>query len=309
MSLFKRKPQLAPAPEWASYFDPLQWAEFSALVREHAERRRWVDDVEEGFVMQPFPEVLMALGNLAQMCHGVPRREWPAMIASHLDRAVAMDEAIETGAAQAREVLKARLVDGEYFTQFSWELAARKLADGLHLVLAHDLPTMVSTPAREDVLALGDEDELFTLALEQTRAEEFAGPDRYDLRNPDGTSTPVWLVNDESFFTATLALWADSLVPPASPHGTLVAVPNRHTLLMHPIHDLRVLPAVNHMLELAHRMFAEGPGSISDGLFWLRDGSLTRLEHRIEDGGLVFSPPEEFLEVLYGLKGPSLPGP
>jgi hypothetical protein len=269
MSLFKRKQRLEPTPEWASYFEPLQWAEFSGLVRQHAQRRRWADDIHEGFVVQPFPEVVMALGNLAQMCHGTPRAEWPEMIASHLDRAVAMDEAIETNADQARDVLKARLVDDEYFTQFSWELAERKLADGLHLVLAHDLPTMVSTPAREDVLALGDEDELFALALEQTRAEEFAGPDRYDLRNPDGTSTPVWPVNDESFFTATLALWADSLVPGASTHGTLVAVPNRHTLLLHPI----------------------------------------RTCARSRPSTTCSSSPEEFLQVLYGLKGPSLPGP
>ena len=87
----------------------------------------------------------------------------------------------------------------------------------------------------------------------------------------------------ESFFTATHALWAEELVGPPSPHGALVTVPNRHTLLVHPILDLRVMSATNHMLELTRRMYAEGPGSISDGLFWLRDGTLTRLPHRVEE--------------------------
>jgi hypothetical protein len=115
---------------------------------------------------------------------------------------------------------------------------------------------------------------------------------------------PVWLVNDESFFTATHVLWAEELAGPPSPHGALVTVPNRHTLLVHPIEDLRVMSATNHMLELTRRMHAEGPGSISDGLFWLRDGALTRLPHRVEDSRLVFSPPDEFLDVLYGLDNP-----
>ena len=57
-------------------------------------------------------------------------------------------------------------------------------------------------------------------------------------------------------------------------------------------------------LATGRRMHAEGPGSISDGLFWLRDGALVRLPHRVEDGRLVFAPPDEFLDVLYGLDNP-----
>lgn len=304
MSLFKRR-RLDSPPEWASYFTVDEWASFSALVRAHAGRRRWVGDLAEGYVMQPFPEVVMALGTIARLCHAAPRADWAEMIATHLDRAVAMDEALDTDPDQSRALLRARLVDGSYLEQFSWELAQREVAERLHLVLAHDLPTMVSTPARGELRRLGDEDELFALALAQTRAEAPPDPDRYDLPNPDGTRVPVWLVNDESFFTATHALWAEELVGPPSPHGALVTVPNRHTLLVHPILDLRVMSATNHMLELTRRMYAEGPGSISDGLFWLRDGTLTRLPHRVEHARLVFATPDEFLDVLYGLDNPA----
>src|SRR5919197_1570158 len=304
MSLFRRRRLDAP-PEWASYFTLDEWAGFAALVRAHAAHRRWTGDRAEGYVMQPFPEVVMALGNIAQRGHAAPRAYWPEMISTHLDRAVTMNEAIEMDPAQSRALLRARFVDSAYLGQFAWELAQREVADGLHLVLAHDLPTMVSTPSRGDVLALGDEDELFALALEQTRAEEPPDPDRYDLPNPDGSTVAVWLVSGESFFTATHALWAEELAGPPSSHGVLVTVPNRHTLLVHPIRDLGVMAAVNHMLELTRRMHAEGPGSISDGVFWLRDGALMRLPHRVEDARLVVAPPEEFLEVLYGLKSPA----
>jgi hypothetical protein len=304
MSLFKRSRPAAP-PRWASYFAADEWAAFSGLMSRDAGRRGWVDDVEEGFVMQPFPEVLMALGSIAQKCHGAPRAEWPEMISTHLDRAVAMDEAIDVDPEQSRALLRVRLLPDEFFAPFDRELASRQIADGLHLVLAHDLPTMVSMPSREDVRRLGDEDEMFALAIEQTRAEMDLDPQRYDLRNPNGSSTPVWLVNDESFFTATFAVWGDELLPPTSEHGTLVAAPNRHTLLVHPIRSLDVLGAVNHMLELTRRMYAEGPGSISESVYWLRRGCLERLEHRVDVGQLVFRPSEGFLQVLYGLDRPA----
>jgi hypothetical protein len=235
MSLFKRRRADAP-PGWASYFALDEWAEFARLVSRHADQRRWVNDVEEGFVMQPFPEVLLALGNLAQQCHAAPRAAWSEMISARLDRAVAMDEAIDVDPEQSRALLEVRLLPDEFFAPFDWEL----------------------------------EDEMFALGVEQTRADVDLDPQRYNLPNPNGGSTPVWLVNDESFFKATFAVWADELLPPTSEHGVLLAAPNRHTLLVHPIRNLEVLEAVNHTLELTRRTYAEGPGSISDSVCWLR---------------------------------------
>src|SRR4051794_25137121 len=195
MSLFKRR-RLDVPPEWASYFTVGEWSEFSRLVRAHAGRRRWVGDLAEGYVMQPFPEVIMALGSIARLCHAAARADWPEMIATQLDRAVAMEEALDTDPDQSRALLRARLVEDAYLEQFSWELAQREVAEGLHAVIAHDLPTMVATPARGELLKLGDEEELFALALAQTRAEEPPEPDRYDLPNRDGSTVPVWLVSD-----------------------------------------------------------------------------------------------------------------
>src|SRR5262245_36708210 len=138
MTLFKRRRAAAP-PDWAGFLDPGQWAEFSALVREHVAARRWIDDIEQGYVMQPFPEVLIALGDLARACHRAPRPQWPRLIAARLNRSVAMDEAIENDPDAARAVLRARLVDDAFLDDFGWELASRPVAAGLHVVLAHDL--------------------------------------------------------------------------------------------------------------------------------------------------------------------------
>jgi hypothetical protein len=49
----------------------------------------------------------------------------------------------------------------------------------------------------------------------------------------------------ESFFTASFALMLDELEGATSPHGTLVAIPHRHTLLFHAIRSSDAIFAVN----------------------------------------------------------------
>jgi hypothetical protein len=55
--------------------------------------------------------------------------------------------------------------------QLEHQPATRRVSEDLQLVLAFDLPDRVTVVPREDVLEWGPEDELFELALEQTRAE------------------------------------------------------------------------------------------------------------------------------------------
>ena len=74
-------------------------------------------------------------------------------------------------------------------------LAERRIADDLRVVLAFDATTRVVVPPREDVLELGGEDELFELALAQTRGEpdlevmqhDFARARAARRRRPTGT--------------------------------------------------------------------------------------------------------------------------
>jgi hypothetical protein len=180
-------------------------------------------------------------------------------------------------------------------------MAARRVGDDLDLALAYDLPDTVQVPPRDDILMWGDEDELFELALEQTRAEPDLELTREDYGEDEGVEpTSVWLLTGDSFFTATHALWADAFDPPTSEHGTLVAVPNRHAVLAHPIRDFSVIGALQIMLNVGHTLWTEGPGSLSDGLYWLRDGYLQRIETRVEGDHMIFAPPDDLVEIMNG---------
>lgn len=170
------------------------------------------------------------------------------------------------------------------------------MADGLRLVLAYDLPTRVVIPAREDVLEWGEEDELFERALAQTRAEPGLEVMQHD--SPEGEAT-LWSLSGESFFAATHILWAEDFLPlPCEEHGALVAAPNRHTALAHPIRDLTVVHAVSMLLLVAEAGWRDGPGSISRQVYWRRDDAFQPLQVHEDSKGVTFAPSDDFMQVL-----------
>ena len=109
------------------------------------------------------------------------------------------------------------------------------------------------------------------------------------------------MLTGESFFTATHALWADRFSEQPAEFGTLVGVPTRHTVVAHPIRDRGALTVIAQMLQLVARSFNDGPGSLSDGLYWLLDGRLERLETWIDEQGPHLSPSPRFARVLEAL--------
>jgi hypothetical protein len=296
MPLFRRRPD---PPEWASFFDAGEWHEFSELIRYEAGRRRWADDLALGFVVHA--GVTMGLTNLAQQCHVSPRGDWITIVAQHftvLDEGGAVEFA---DPEQARATLRLRLIDDDFTGGRDQPLAEWRIAKDLRLVLAYDLPTRVVLPARDEALQWGTAEELFDLALEQTRATHTELElERYDYDEQDRVVS-IWALTGDSFFTATHVIWADDLAPPAPEHGVLVAVPNRHTVLAHPIRDLAAVFAVTLMHRITQAAWEEGPGSLSSSLYWLHDRKLERLEMDGGAGGVTVVPSDEFMEVLNSL--------
>ena len=103
----------------------------------------------------------------------------------------------------------------------------------------------------------------------------------------------------DSFYVATRALYLGELLDGAQ--HAVFAIPNRHVLLWHPITDLSVATAMLPMYQVTLGMFRDGPGSISDQLYWWRDGDIVHLPHRMDGRRAAFAPPDEFVELLNGL--------
>jgi hypothetical protein len=80
-------------------------------------------------------------------------------------------------------------------------------------------------------------------------------------------------------------------------HGALVAVPNRHVLVVHPIASVEAVRALNAMIILADRLYREGPGAIVPHVYWWRSGEPPmRIPSSVDEKRVT--PPDELVTVL-----------
>jgi hypothetical protein len=310
------------SPDWASMFAPEEWAWFVATLAADLDRRGVTHrfDMEAGClhldVVGPIPNVL-GLQNLAQICRATPRDRWAGAMRHHFD--IALDPNNSKSADElakdwslARGAVKIRLYREDHLP--SVQLVTWHVAEGLVAVLTFDLPDSVISVRKpdRDTWDVSDE-ELYETALDNVRREGLLVANQI----PVGDSASVYVLEGGgTFFAASHALFLEdylmneSLVSPAGfqgEFGAVIAIPQRHVVIYHPIDDLRVVTAIQSMLVTAANMFADGPGSISADLYWLppddHEGEdlLVRLPCERVDDALRFMPPPEFVKVLSSL--------
>lgn len=294
-----------PAPDWASFFTAGEYRAFLDAVTADLRRRNVSFRLGDGAVeveLRGGPHQF-GLSNLSQLCHAAGREEWSATIASHFSTMLAIQgrdhDALAADFEQAARILRLRFHADDALPP-GYGGAVRQVATGLILALVYDYPDSVASVNTEH-LAQWDlpEDEVYAIATRNTLAEPLPVRETIPVAGRPAASFEAYL--GDSFYVASRALGMADLLPPEAVHGAVIALPHRHALLWHPIVDVRVLGAVQAMIGLADVMYREGPGSITNQLYWWRAGSFTHLPVRTRKGGTDFFPPDSFLEVLNGL--------
>jgi hypothetical protein len=290
-------------PDWAKFFAPEDYRAFLQAVDDEMRRRQLPFEFGDGTVHITPPGAEMAdygLLNLAQTCHATGRAEWEPTIREHFDNAFRSSRDSEELDARAgtldgiRSSLKVRLYHTDYLEQMGdTGLIHRVPAEGLIETLVYDLPGSVRTVPPDHVAKWGVEaEELFRIGLGNVRAEQ---PPPLLQTFDVGKGAAIQALVGDSFFTASHALFLEEHLRPPPAFGAVVAVPHRHAVLFHPITDMRVIGAVNSMIPIAFGMYQEGPGSLSSGLYWWRDGKLKLLPSKVTAQSISFSPPPDFV--------------
>lgn len=291
-----------PPPVWAAFFKPAEWAEFASLVETDLSGRN-VDfrlDSDEGVAYVDegtSEEQHLGLGNLSQLIHISPRRDWKNVVRNHFDQLfrskAEMNEASDklSDFESIGETLKVRIYPADMPNREV--MAFREIANGIIAALVIDLPETVMSVPRERPEEWGlPLDSLFERGLANVRNQDEVRVS--EMPAHDGAT--VTLLTGDSFFTATHALLLEDHLPKPPPElGALVAVPNRHAVIFHSIVDHRTFGALSSILQAAHGMCEQGPGSISPNVYWWHDGKLTHLPAPITDNTIDFDPPEEFI--------------
>lgn len=286
-------------PDWVPFDDLETYRAFLAVVHRVLESQGREHTISDGLVVMAEPdggEHQLGLRNLAQVCHQLDESDWPQIVARHFQQMLDGEDG--------------RLV-AEYGTDF--EFAAPKLrlrlyardamedlpavgfevSDDLWAAVVLDMPDTVCTVTTDMRAAWRMTDrELFQMARQNVLRHEAA---EWGQVQVEGATIEVCA--GDSFFTAShaLSLAAHVELPPL---GALVGVPSRHYLYVHRIRDLGVVKAINALLPQLRMRHVEGPGSISDQLYWWFEGELIRLPSELREGGMAFHPPRRFVETV-----------
>ncbi|MFF9479610.1 hypothetical protein [Streptomyces sp. NPDC014733] len=279
----KRDPRDLPRDGEFSFFSDREGGVFRSQVRQAFAEQGLEVTVYAGVVTDSGGR-RFGLGNLAAVCHRDRRgeRSWPGLIRDHVGKVLrTMDgpqplEILSTD--EIRACLYPRVVAEETLPASDAFRYGREPAEGLREVLALDLPDAVQMLSEDSLRDVGDIAELRIRALNNLRALPVEGHET--VRRPDGASFDVLF--GDSFFTASRVLVLGELVErlmgtPLTADGALVALPFRHQLGFHRIHDAQVIPALQGMAEFAAAGHQDAAGAISPHVFWWRRGVMTPL--------------------------------
>lgn len=272
---------------------------FQAIVREAAMRLGCAVEGYDGDVVQLWGHRLsgrVSLTDVRQVCLPRPRAEWRDIVIAHLD-----------GLAHARErgvdyqdlpatlpALRSRLYPAASMSGAN--LVSRPIGTDLVEVLVVEQAGGIATVPSRVVGEWGrDAAQLLDLGRKQVQGSGLVNRRRIDLGDIDCT-----VLEDASFYTTSHVFWLPTYLD-VPREGALVALPNRHLVMAHPIRDSSALPAVQALLVNARRLYAEGPGSLSARLWWWRAGRLSELAAEVRDDRATFCPSAEFAAVLESL--------
>jgi hypothetical protein len=133
------------------------------------------------------------------------------------------------------------------------------------------------------------------VALDNVHRYETAEVDRVATKG--GLSFSV--LHGASIYTASHALKLDRFIAPASPHGALVFVPDRCTVVFCPATLKHIEAAVPPMVRLAANLYNEVDGPLSPCLFWWKNG-VWEVAGRPSDDGFQLALPDDLGSIILG---------
>lgn len=112
----------------------------------------------------------------------------------------------------------------------------------------------------------------------------------------------IWFAQGEHFFTPNMVFDFEQMQKLAGSNGALVGIPHRHSVIIYPIENIKAVEFITGLIQTVNGMYNEGPGSVSNNIFWYKDGLFTNLPYELESDKIQFYPPEEFIQMLNGLQ-------
>ncbi len=306
-SLFKKNKVNTDVPEWAAFFNNNEYVSFLQAVDAYFKKENLAYECTDGMVtvgVNDFGFSMLGLTNIAQVCKQNKPRNYERLVYEHFQsmaRANQFDAEFATivhDYDSVKHYIGVRLYPIDYAAQIGKESTIGKdYAGDIYAMLVFDLPDSVINVRPEQAEKWGKGmDELFEVGLQNCKNKY-----QFDISLQKFSSIRVWFVQGDHFFTPNVVFDLGNYPKLIGTKGTLIGIPHRHSVVLYPIENLEVVTAINQLIPTIYGMNAEGPGSISNNLFWYYEGQVENLPYTIEDNKLQFFPPDNFMKMLQTL--------
>jgi len=289
-------------PPWASFMTYTQWERFLIAVARNLHARQLPLQYQDGVFHVQLGEqqqVQIGLGNLAQVCHQAREAQWGAIIATHFDQML-QDvhdpgvEALLQDFDQVKDRLFVRLIAMDAAISLEHLAVARNDIPDVIAYLALDLPVSVRSIAANEIAPWRKTPgELYAIGLANVREKS-----QYEAQDVEAPECTLIGVTSDSLFTASHALLLHEHPEWIGKYGALLIIPTRHNLVIHPINDLSLLKALPCLCFMATEMEKEGPGSITNHVYWYDDGRYVEIPYSYVQKQLNLSPPDAFTALM-----------
>jgi hypothetical protein len=318
------KPASQASPEevswahWAQFFTKPEFKAFLDLVTAYFQQRgaEVTMNVKEGTIKIEHDPALLGerygLHNLAQICRQAKHADWDKVIAHHFDTMIVgqrEDQELEQKKGDFDAVaplIHVKIYPEDYVREIK-NFIARQFLEGTVALPVYDLPNALRNVTAEDAKAWGkSEDEIFRLGFANLRKNYPAVIKEHQFQ--DGSAIKV--VSGDHFFVSSHVLLLGSYPELIGPEGSLIGIPHRHILISYPIQDATVIKAVKALIPMIQGMCREGPGPVSDKLYWYHDHKFTNLPYKLDEvqKRMEFIPPQEFVDLLNRVAQKEKPG-
>jgi hypothetical protein len=269
-------------PEWAQCLSLQEYLWFKDAVRAYfidnsIEADLYFDDGYVDVKNGLYPKMQHGLHNLVFRCEGEGADVMVETCGHWFEQLRQMWE--EAGMVKSRPLEEIEhLIEVRIFQRMGGVHANENvLNEELCLVPVYSLSNSIKTIDAEDYLRFGiSQEELFDRALARTLGRIKTFPvlkvDRPEI------SGALLIADQENVFVTTGIVALEFLTELSPTHGFLVAIPNRHHLLVYPLEPGVKLEIPNAMARIARSRFEAGEGGISPSLFWVQGETIRRLE-------------------------------
>lgn len=292
-------------PHWASFFAVDEYAAFDKAVQGYFRslgkpykldggtiRTNWMNKDSD---MQN-----LGLLNLAQLCKSASKEQYPDIVKNHFEVMRKSQDFISGffDTMDDFDFVKPFIGTRVYHKDHVQSLGpggviSQRITDDLIGILVFDMPQAITSVKPDQVNVWGKSaNDLLQLGLQNIR-------ENYDFEVQElKARVPLKAVVQNHFFASNVIMEMERYPELLGTHGTLVTVPHRHSVVFHPIEDITIIMAINMMVPMTRAMYKDGPGSISNNIYWHRRGELVTLPYKFVNDQMQFEPPQEFLEMM-----------